>query len=54
MHQSKRIPNLMEVGKNHPIHAPTSMGGPGGPWGAPGGPRGALGAPGGPWGPLGP
>ena len=25
------------VNKNHPIHAPTSLGGPGGPLGAPGG-----------------
>ena len=40
------------VNKNHPIHAPTSLGGPGGPRGAPGGPRGALGAPLGPPGPY--
>ena len=37
------------VNKNHPIHAPTSLGGPGGPWGALGGRWGALGAGPGPW-----
>ena len=43
------------VNKNHPIHAPTSLGGPGGPRGAPGGPQGAPGGPlGAPWGPWGP
>ena len=41
------------VNKNHPIHAPTSLGGPGGPWGGPGGPWGPMGAlgPMGPWAP---
>ena len=34
------------VNKNHPIHAPTSLG-------ALGAPGGALGGPGGPWGPMG-
>ena len=42
------------VNKNHPIHAPTSLGGPGGPWGALGAPGGALRGPGAktfPWSP---